>query len=59
LRDTLGSRRDANKVEITKELVITDQFTFTLINLDFNGCLAISSSGKYLGFLCRNGGVAV
>lgn len=43
LGDTLGRGWDTNEVEVAKELVIPNKFTFTLEDLDFNSSLTISS----------------
>lgn len=57
LRNTLGGRRNADKVEITEELVIADELTLSLEDLDFNGGLAVSGGREDLRLLGRNGGV--
>lgn len=44
LRNTAMGRRNTNKLEVTKELVITDKLTLTLVNFDLDGGLEISSS---------------
>jgi len=46
LRNTAMGRRNTKKLEVTKELVITDELTLTLVNLDLDGGLEISSSGE-------------
>ena len=58
LRDTLGSRRNADEIEVAEELVVPDQLTLTLVNLDLDGILTVSGSGESLGLLCGDGSVA-
>src|SRR6267154_5109968 len=48
LRNTLRSRRNTDKVEVAKELVVPDQLTLALVDLDLNGRLAVSGSGEDL-----------
>lgn len=43
LRDTLGCGRNAMEVEIAEEFVVPYELTLTLVNLDFDRGLAISS----------------
>jgi len=52
-------RGNANKLEVSEELVVTDELTLTLVNLDLDGGLEVSSSGEDLGLLGGDGGVAV
>ena len=59
LRNTTVGRRNADKLEVTKELVVLDKLTLTLEDLDLDSSLAISSGGEDLGLLGRDGGVAV
>jgi len=40
---TMG-RRNTNKLEVTKELVITNQLALTLVNFDIDSGLEIGSS---------------
>ena len=40
-RNTFWCRKNTNKVEIAEECAVTNQFTFTLEDLDLNGCLTI------------------
>jgi hypothetical protein len=58
LRNTLGGRGNSNEVEVTEELVVSDKFTFTLVDLDFDGGLTVSSGRECLALLGRNGGVS-
>jgi len=44
LRNTTMGRRNSNKLEVAKELVITNQLTLTLVNLDLDSGLEIGSS---------------
>ena len=39
LRNTSVCRRDAHKLEVSEHLVVSDKFTLTLVNLDFDGGL--------------------
>jgi len=59
LRNTTVGRRDANKLEVTEELVVLDELTLTLEDLDLDSGLHVSSGGEGLGLLGGNGGVAV
>jgi len=52
-------RGDADKLEVSEELVVTDELTLTLVDLDFDSRLEVSSSGEDLGLLGGDGGVAV
>ena len=58
LGNTFEGRRNANQIEITQECV-PDELTFTLVDLDLDGCLAISSCREYLQLLRRDSCVAV
>lgn len=58
LGDTLGRGWDTNEVEVAEELVIPNEFTFTLEDLDLNSSLTISSCGESLGLLRGDGGIA-
>ena len=59
LRNTTVGRRDTNQLEVTKQLVVLDELTLTLVHLDLDGSLEISSGGEGLRLLRRDGGVAV
>ncbi|KAH0238726.1 hypothetical protein KCV06_g321, partial [Aureobasidium melanogenum] len=59
LRDTTVGRRNTNKLEVSEELVVADELTLTLVDLDLDGGLEVSSGGEDLRLLGRNGGVAV
>jgi hypothetical protein len=43
LRDTLGRGQNADELEVTEELVISYEFTLTLVDLDLNGGLVMGS----------------
>lgn len=58
LRNTLWCRWDT-ELEVAEELVIADQFTFTLEDLDLDSGLTVSSSAEDLGLLGGDGGVTV
>lgn len=53
------SRGDANKLEVSKQLVVTDKLTLALVDLDLNGALEVRSGREHLALLGRDGGVAV
>ena len=57
LRDTLGRGGNADEVKVTKELVISYEFTFTLVDFDLDSSLAISSSQENLRLLHQDGSV--
>lgn len=59
LRDTLGSGRDANKLKVSEHLVVTDELTFSLEDLDLDSSLSIGSSREGLRLLGRDSGVSV
>jgi len=44
LRKATMGRRNTNKLEVTKELVITNQLALTLVNFDIDSGLEIGSS---------------
>jgi hypothetical protein len=52
-------RGDANELEVAEELVVTDKLTLTLVDLDLDSGLEVSSGGEGLGLLGGNSGVAV
>ena len=58
LGNALGCRGDANQVEVPKKLVVPDELTFTLVDLDFDSGLSVGGSRKHLRLLCRDGGIA-
>ena len=59
LRNTTVGRRNADKLEVTKELVVLDKLTLTLEDLDLDSGLVVSGSREGLGLLGGDGGVAV
>jgi hypothetical protein len=59
LRDTTVSRWDTDKLEVAEHLVVLNELTLTLVDLDLDSGLEISSGGEDLGLLGRNGGVTV
>ena len=59
LRNTTVCRGDADKLEVAEELVVADKLTLTLVDLDLNGRLEVSSGGEDLRLLGGDGGVAV
>lgn len=59
LGDTAVSGGDANKLEVAQHLVVTDELTLTLVDLDLDSGLHVSSGGEGLGLLGGDGSVAV
>lgn len=59
LRNTTVGRRDANQLEVTKQLVVLDKLTLTLVHLNLDSSLEVSSGGESLRLLGGDGGVAV
>jgi len=59
LRDTTGCGRKTEELEVSEHFVVLDEFSFALEDLDFNGSLTVCSGGEDLGFLSRDGGVAI
>ena len=59
LRHTTVGRGYSNKLEVAKELVISDKLTLTLVDLDLDSSLEVGSSGEHLRLLGGDGGVAV
>lgn len=59
LGDTAVSGGNANKLEVAQHLVVTDELTLTLVDLDLDSGLHVSSGGEGLGLLGGDGGVAV
>ena len=58
MRDAARSGGKTDELEVTQKFIILDEFSFTLEDFDFDGGLAIGSSGENLGFLGGYGGVA-
>ena len=50
---------DTNKLEVSEQLVVTDELTLSLVDLDLDSGLVISGGGEDLGLLGWDGGVAV
>lgn len=46
LGDTAVGRRDTDELEVAEELVVTDEFTLSLVDLDLDGGLEIGSGGE-------------
>lgn len=59
LGNTTVGRGNANQLEVAEELVVTDELTLTLVDLDLDSGLKVSSGGEGLGLLGRDSGVAV
>ena len=59
LRDTTVGRGDADKLEVSEHLVVLDELTLTLVDLDLDGALEVGGGGEDLGLLGGDGGVAV
>jgi hypothetical protein len=59
LGDTAVGRRDTDKLEVSKQLVVADKLTLTLVDLDFDGALEVGSGREDLRLLGGDGGVAV
>ncbi|QGI60123.1 hypothetical protein CEK27_004094 [Fusarium fujikuroi] len=59
LRDTTVSRGDTNKLEISEKLVILDELTLTLVDLDLDGSLEIGCGGEDLRLFGGDSGVSV
>jgi len=59
LRDTLGSRRDTDELEVSEHLVVANELTFSLEDLDLDSGLTISGGGEGLRLLGRDSGVSV
>lgn len=58
LGNTLGCGRNTNEVEVAEELVVADELTLSLEDLDLDSSLTISSGGEDLRLLGGNGSVA-
>ena len=50
---------DTNKLEVSEQLVVADELTLSLVDLDLDSSLIISGGGEDLGLLGWDGGVAV
>lgn len=59
LGNTTAGRRDANKLEVSEQLVVLDQLTLTLEDLDLDSGLRVGGGGEDLGLLGGDGGVSV
>jgi len=59
LGDTAGGRRDTIEMELTEQVVVLGHGTLTFEDLDQHTRLVVSVGGEGLGFLGRNGGVAL
>lgn len=59
LRNTTVGRRNANQLEVTQHLVVLDELTLTLVDLDLDSGLHVGSGREGLGLLGGDGGVAV
>lgn len=59
LGNTTVCRGNANKLEVAEHLVVADELTLTLVDLDLDGALEVGGGGEDLGLLGGDGGVAV
>lgn len=59
LGDTTVGRGDTDELEVAEELVVLDELTLTLVDLDLDGSLEVGGGGEDLGLLGGDGGVAV
>lgn len=59
LRNTSGHGRQAGELEVTQKLVVSDELSFTLVDLDLNSGLTVGGGREDLGLLGRDGGVSV
>jgi hypothetical protein len=59
LGHTAVGGRDTDKLEVSEQLIVTDKLTLTLIHLDLDSALEISSRGEYLRLLGGDGRVTV
>ncbi len=59
LGNTTVGRGDTNELEVAEELVVLDELTLTLVDLDLDSGLEISGGGEDLGLLGGDGGVTV
>mmetsp|Transcript_10530 Transcript_10530/g.16485 ORF Transcript_10530/g.16485 Transcript_10530/m.16485 type:complete len:88 (-) Transcript_10530:215-478(-) len=58
LRNSTRGRWDANKIELSEELVVGSHVTLSLQNLDANLSLVVGSRRELLALLRWDGGVA-
>jgi len=56
---TTVGRGNANQLEVAEELVVADKLTLTLVDLDLDSALEVSSGGEDLGLLGGDSGVTV
>jgi hypothetical protein len=59
LGDTTVRWGNANELEVAEKLVVTDELTLTLVDLDLDSGLEVGGGGEGLGLLGGNSGVAV
>lgn len=59
LGDSLGDRGKTGKLEVTEDLVVSAEFSLSLVDLDLNSGLTISGGREDLRLLGRDGGVSV
>ncbi|ROW15263.1 hypothetical protein VPNG_02959 [Cytospora leucostoma] len=59
LGNTAVSGRNANQLEVAEQLVVLDELTLTLVDLDLHGSLEVGGGREDLGLLGGNSGVAV
>ena len=59
LRNTTVGRGDTNKLEVSEQLVVLDELTLTLEDLDLDSSLVVGGGGEGLGLLGGDSGVAV
>jgi len=59
LGNTTVGGRNADKLEVSEHLVVTDKLTLTLVDLDLDSGLHVSSGGEGLRLLGGDGGVTV
>ena len=56
--NALGCRRDADEVEVAQKLVVTDELSLSLVDLNLDGSLAVGGGGESLRLLGGDGGVS-
>lgn len=59
LRNTFRCRRKAGELEVTEKLVVSNQFSLSLVHLNLDGGLTVSGSGESLGLLGGDSSVSV
>ena len=59
LGHTAVGRWDADKLEVAEQLVVADELTLTLVDLDLDSRLEVSGGGEGLRLLRGDGSVAV